>query len=99
MNTPKKINDGGQAFPGFNSVEGYGNSKPVVKQDQTIHFENYATGMSLRVHCAVTVLPALVSLVTAEDMKKFTPEQCHQRCARGAVMLADALIAELEKPA
>lgn len=91
MNTQNKINDGGPAFPALSyEYKAAGDLHPSPTMQ---------SGMSLRVHCAVTVLPALVSLVTAEDMKKFTPEQCHQRCARGAVMLADALIAELEKPA
>lgn len=88
MNTPNKINDGGPAFPSGSLDKG-----PHHCNDTT------TPGMSLRAYCAVKVLPALVSLVTAEDMKKFTPEQYHKRCARGAVLLADALIAELEKPA
>lgn len=92
MNTLNKINDGGPVYPvALKSPDGH---QCGERGELWQH-----SGMSLRVHCAVTVLPALVSLVTVEDMKKFTPEQCHKRCAQGAVMLADALIAKLEKPA
>ena len=92
-----KTNDGGPAFPvqtrHVDEITN-NNGEPVATVTRDTGF---ITGMSLRAYIATAALPSMIGLINQRDIERMQPEQMHATCAVGAVLFADALIAELNK--
>ena len=52
---------GGMAFPGFESIPGYGSAKPTSDAQGNVAFEKYETGMTLRDWFAGRAMQAILS--------------------------------------
>jgi len=82
MNTPTKPNDGGPAFP-------------YCKEMEKIQGLQFSTGMTLRAYFAAEALPLAKAM--EDKVPGFGSEATYKGIAYRAVLIADALIAELNK--
>ena len=81
-----KHDDGGPAFPGFESTDGYGSSRRNHRDE----WETYAAGMTMRDYFAKGAMQG-----AAAD--RTTIYSSHAEAARDAYLMADAMLAERAK--
>ncbi len=86
--TTKKTNDGGAAFP-----------RPAVRQQtvEGIYCDSPQTGMTLRAYFAAKALQGILAAPDRQCQRSFTADVIRKGLTEEAVLLADALIAELDK--
>lgn len=95
MSKEKQINDGGAAFPGFQSTDGYGCSKRNVSASGESVWENYHPGMSLRDWFAGQALAGELANKLKEQVGIFHPDaeaRYFLPMARLMYRMADAMI-------
>ena len=83
---------GGMAFPGFESVSGYGSSKPSYDQQGNVAFENYERGMTLRDWFAGQAICGFCA------RHELPPNLTDAKVVEYVYHLADAMLNERSKP-